>query len=180
MHKQTSQEHGNPCVFVMIAQVRRLTIEQNQGFVVSFGRYLYRHCGGGACVGPGSAPILCYVRPYGHSRTIAAVAGFFLFGFACMRSVGWQGSSHKPVFRKLSANTRSIAGLCGRLLLVQFVSMSFRHVHSPPRIRLAVDSQAATWQLPFLTVLTGLRITYAIGSVVPFLLTGAFILPGDT
>ena len=51
MHKQTSQEHGNPCVFVMIAQVRRLTIEQNQGFVVSLAGTEIGTVVGAGCVG---------------------------------------------------------------------------------------------------------------------------------
>ncbi len=120
--------------------------------------------------------------PLGIPGIVAAVAGFFVFGFACIE-IGrrTRASSHKPVFTKAAGKTLSY--------FLDFVTVFFLFGALAAMISGAGSIVSQEFGLPwiigasamaaaaFITVLTGLKgITYAIGSVVPFLLAGIFLI----
>ena len=142
----------------------------------------------GTVVGAGFASgqeVLQYFGLFG-SRGIAGVAvaliGFFLFGFACMEMGRETGaSSYKPVLRKATGKTLShfmdlvtVFFLFGALsAMISGAGSIIRQEFGLPWIIGAVVMAFVT----FITVLTGLKgITYAISSIVPFLLAGVFVI----
>ena len=146
------------------------------------GTYIGTVVGAGFASGQEVLQFFAMFGPMGIPGAIAAVAGFFLFGFACIEIGRVTGaSSHKPVFRK--AIGRTLAPLLDFVAvfflfgaLSAMISGTGSIVHQEFGLPWIVGA-AAMAIAAFLTVLTGLRgITYAIGSVVPFLLTGVLLI----
>jgi uncharacterized membrane protein YkvI len=146
------------------------------------GTYIGTVVGAGFASGQEVLQFFAMFGPMGIPGAIAAVAGFFLFGFACIEIGRVTGaSSHKPVFRK--AVGRTLAPLLDFVAvfflfgaLSAMISGTGSIVHQEFGLPWIVGA-AAMAIAAFLTVLTGLRgITYAIGSVVPFLLTGVLLI----
>lgn len=120
--------------------------------------------------------------PLGIPAVMTAVAGFFIYGFACI-DIGREtkASSHKPVFKKAAGKTLSY--------FLDFVTIFFLFGALSAMISGAGSVISQEFGLPwivgasvmasasFITVLTGLKgVTYAISSIVPFLLIGVLLI----
>ncbi|HHX10328.1 MAG TPA: hypothetical protein GX729_02995 [Firmicutes bacterium] len=146
------------------------------------GTYIGTVVGAGFASGQEVLQFFGMFGPLGIPGVIVAVAGFFLFGFACIeigRETG--ASSHKPVF--IEATGKALYPLLDLVTafflfgalsaMISGTGSILNQEFGLPWIVGASAMAIAT----FITVLTGLRgITYAIGSVVPFLLAGVFLI----
>ncbi len=146
------------------------------------GTYIGTVVGAGFASGQEVLQFFGMFGPLGIPGVIAAVAGFFVFGFACIevgRETG--ASSHKPVFSKAAGKALSplldlvtVFFLFGALsAMISGAGSVISQEFGLPWLAGASAMAIAT----FVTVLTGFRgMAYAIGSVVPFLLAGVFLI----
>lgn len=146
------------------------------------GTYIGTVVGAGFASGQEVLQFFGMFGPMGIPGVLGAVCGFFLFGFVCIE-IGRQtgATSHQPVLRKAAGKTLAplldlVTGffLFGALCaMISGAGSIISQEFGLPWLVGACTMAAAT----FITVLTGLRgITYAIGSVVPFLLAGVFLI----